>query len=167
MDLKVSITTKGKIFDAKGPQIVRDALEDTMYEATQFLEREVKQRTPIGVFGAKGGLASTIHGEVIAKGESLVKGIVGHQSAHGDVIEKGRTAGKTWPPEGVLLRWIELKMGVSGEQAKRLEFVIRRKIGQKGFPGAHMFEKALDEGWPKLKEIFDRGGFEITRNLNQ
>jgi len=167
MDLKVSIQTKGKIFEGKGPEIVHEALIGAIYEAIQFLERKVKQRTPIGVYGAKGGLASTIHGEVVGKGEPIVKGIVAHQSAYGDVIEKGRTAGKTWPPEGALLRWIEVKMGISGEQAKRLEFVIRRKIGQKGFPGAHMFEKALDEGWPKLKEIFDRGGFEIARNLNQ
>ncbi len=167
MELKVSISAKGKIFEGKAPEIVRDILEDTMYEATSFLEREVKLRTPIGVYGAKGGLLSTIHGEVISKGESIIKGIVGHQSLYGDVIEKGRTAGKAWPPEGALLRWIEVKLGVAGEQAKRLEFVIRRKIGQKGFPGAHMFEKTLDETWPRLKEIFDRGGFEIARELNQ
>ncbi len=166
MELKVSITTKGKIFEGKGPEIVRDALEDTMYEATQFLEEEVKKRTPLGVSKAKGGLVSTIHGEVISKGEPIVKGIVGHQSLYGDVIEKGRRAGK-WPPEGVLLRWIEVKLGVPEAQAKRLEFIIRRKIGQKGFPGAHMFENALDEGWPKLKEIFDRGGFEISRQLSE
>jgi hypothetical protein len=52
-------------------------------------------------------------------------------------------------------------------QAKRLEFIIRRKIGQKGFPGAQMFEKALDENMAKLMEIFDKAGFEITRELNQ
>ncbi len=76
MELKVSISAKGKIFEGKAPEIVRDTLEDTMYEAISFLEREVKLRTPIGVYGAKGGLLSTIHGEVISKGESIIKGMV-------------------------------------------------------------------------------------------
>ena len=167
MDFKVSIETKGKIFEGKAPEIVREALTDVMYEATAFLEREVKARTPRGVFGASGGLVSTIHGEVVGKGTTAIKGIVGHMSKYGDVIEKGRTAGKTWPPEGVLLRWIELKIGVADEMARRLEFVIRRKIGQKGFPGAHMFERALKEGWPRLKKMFDDAGFKIARKLSE
>lgn len=165
MELKVLISQKGKILEGKAPEIIRDNLTSAMYEATEFLEQKVKERTPLGV--TKGGsLRSTIHGEVEGKGTPVIKGIVGHQSAYGDVIEKGRTAGKAWPPEGVLLRWIELKFGKDEIEAKRLEFVIRRKMGRKGFPGAHMFEKALTEGWPKLTEIFDRMGFEITRELN-
>jgi len=167
MELKVSISTKGKIFEGKAPEIAQKALEDAMYEAVMFLEGEVKMRTPMGVFGTSGGLISTIHGEVMGKGMSAIKGIVGHQSIYGDVIEKGRRAGKTWPPQGALFRWIEVKMGVPEETAKRLEFVIRRKIGKKGFPGAAMFENALKQGWSKLKKIFDDAGFNITRKLNE
>jgi hypothetical protein len=167
MELKVSVTTKGKIFEGKAPEIIREQLTSAMYEATSFLEREVKKRTPTGVYGAKGGLVSTIHGEVLGKGTPMIKGIVGHgKGTYGDVLEKGRRAGKTWPPEGALLRWIEVKMGLDTVQAKRLEFIIRRKIGKKGFPGAQMFEKALDENMGKLTEIFDKAGFEITRELN-
>jgi hypothetical protein len=167
MDLKVGINLKGAIWDGKGPELVQAGLTSAMYEATSFLEREVKKRTPKGVGGAQGGLISTVHGEVTGKGVPVVKGIVAHGSAYGDVVDKGRRPGKKWPPEGVLLKWIELKMGVDEVQAKRLEFVIRRKIGKKGFSGALMFEKTLDETWPRLKDIFDRGGFEITRQLSQ
>lgn len=167
MELKVSVTQKGKIFEGVSHAIIQDNLSQAMYEATAFLEREVKKRTPQGVGGAKGGLMSTIHGEVIGKGTSVIKGIVSHQSKYGDVIEKGRTAGKTWPPEGALIRWIEVKMGLSGPEAKRIEFLIRRKIGKKGFPGAHMFERALNENWGRLQGIFERMGFEIARELSE
>ena len=167
MELKVSVTTQGKVFEGKATEVIREALTNVMYEATSFLEGEVRKRTPTGVFGASGGLVSTIHGEVAGKGTPVMKGVVGHQSAYGDVIEKGRRAGKTWPPEGALLRWIEMKMGVPGEAAKSLEFVIRRKIGQKGFAGVHMFENALKENWNKLETMFDRAGFNIARNLNE
>lgn len=163
MELRVSILTKGKIFEGKAPEIIQQARQESMYEATAYLESLVKQLTPTGVYGASGGLVSTIYGEVLEMGS---KGIIGHQSIYGDVIEMGRRAGKKWPPEGALLRWIEMKIGAQGKAAERLEFVIRRKIGQKGFPGAHMFDQAFKKGWPTLKEIFDRVGFKITRELN-
>jgi hypothetical protein len=174
MEFTATVETKGKIFEGKAPEIIQQALTAAMYEATQFLEAEVKKRTPIGVSGAKGGLVSTIYGEVVEKG---AKGIIGHQSAYGDVIEKGRTAGKKWPPEGVLLTWIKKILGVEGPfsdvksrrlmTAAKLEFLIRRKIGQKGFPGVHMFERAFKEGMPRLEKIFDDAGFKITEKLNE
>jgi len=166
MELKATVTAKGAIFEGKAPEIIQTALTSAMYEATQSLEKKVKAKTPVGVGGAKGGLLSTIYGEV-ERGIPVIKGIVATQSPYGEVIEKGRTAGKKWPPEGVLIRWIELKMGVDEATAQRLEFVIRRKIGKKGFPGAHMFERAFTESWPQIKGIFERAGFNIARELNE
>jgi hypothetical protein len=167
MEMKVVVTAKGKIFEGKGPEVIQENLTSAMYEGTQMLEREVKRRVPVGVFGAQGGLLSNIHGEVEGKGTPIMKGIIAHGSKYGDVIEKGRTAGKKWPPEGVLLRWIEVKLGADEKEAKRLEFVIRRKIGRKGFPGVHMFQNALEQSWPKLESIFDNMGFKITRELSE
>lgn len=166
MELKATVTAKGAIFEGKAPEIIQTALTSAMYEATQLLEKKVKAKTPVGVRGAKGGLLSTIYGEV-EKGTPVIKGIVAAQSPYGEVIEKGRTAGKKWPPEGVLIRWIELKMGVDEATAQRLEFVIRRKIGKKGFPGAHMFEQTFTQSWPQIKGIFERAGFNIKRKLNE
>jgi hypothetical protein len=167
MEYHVTVETKGKLLRGQGPKVVKENLTAAMYEATMFLEREVKKRTPKGVFGAQGGLNSTIHGEVRGKGSPVVRGIVAHGSKYGNVIEKGRRAGKAWPPEGTLLRWIEVKLGVEGSEAKRLEFVIRRKIGRKGFEGAHMFEDALEQNWGKVERIFDNMGFKIVRELDQ
>jgi len=166
MEFKVTIKKKGPVFDGSATKVVDRKLEDAMYEATQLLEREVKERTPRGVMGAQGGLLSTIHGEVLKKGTSVVKGVVGSSAEYAEVIEKGRRAGKKWPPEGALIRWIEVKLKVGREMAERLEFVIRRKIGRKGFPGVHMFEKALDENWHRIQKIFDRAGYEITRVID-
>lgn len=160
------VSEKGAFFEGKATEIIQREMSSAMYEATAFLESEVKEGTPQGVFGDQGGLLSTIHGEVIEKGETIVKGIVAHQSAYGDVVEKGRDPGKSWPPEGALLRWIEVQLDVGERAAKNLEFVIRRKIGQKGTKGAHMFENALKENWNRVAEIFDRHGFEIAKKIN-
>ena len=166
MERRVVITQKGSIFEGVVPEIVTGELTSAMTEATAFMEAEVKDRTPHGVFGTQGGLASTIFGQVAEKGVAVVRGEVGHQSKHGDVVEKGRTPGKAWPPEGALLRWIEVKLGVDEKEALKLEFVIRRKIGQKGFEGAHMFEEAYDEEWPTIKKIFDKYGFIIAKEID-
>jgi len=168
MKLQAEIKQKGPLLDGRAEGIIEKELLTAMYEATAFLEREVRERTPRGVYGAQGGLSATIHGEV-SKGSSVIKGIVGivgHQSRYGDVIEKGREPGKGMPPPGVLLRWIEVKLGVDERTAKSIEFVIRRKIGKKGFEGAHMFENALDENWDRVVGVFKERGFDIARKLN-
>jgi hypothetical protein len=161
------VTANGRIFNGQAPETIRTALMGVMYEATQYLEREIKKETPVGVSGAQGGLLSTVHGEVIQKGETVVRGVVATQSAYGEVVEKGRRAGKAWPPEGALLRWIELKMGVDAVQAKRLEFVIRRKIGRKGFRGKQMFEKTWESKFPVIQRMFETAGFTIARKINE
>jgi hypothetical protein len=66
----------------------------------------------------------------------------------------------------VLVRWIQLKFGVDAKTAQRIEFVVRRKIGQKGFPGFHMFEKALTENLGKIDAMADKEGFAIAVELN-
>jgi len=167
MRIEAVVTVKGHAFDGKGPEIVSRELTAAMYEATAYLEKTIKPFTPQGVYGAQGGLVSTIHGEVPVKGILLVKGVVAHGSKYGDVIEMGRTPGKGMPPEGSLVRWIEVKMGLDAETARKIEFVVRRKIGAKGFQGAHMFEKGFHEGWPMVQHIFEKRGFSIARELER
>ena len=85
MELKVIIQAKGKIFDGRAPEIIRENLLAFMVEATQYLERRVKGRTP-----RRTGLgALSIHGEVINKGTTVIKGVVGHTSKYLDFVERG------------------------------------------------------------------------------
>ncbi len=167
MDLKAVVSTKGTIFEGKAPETIRGPLLGAMYEAVAYLERKVRENTPRGVGGVKGGLLATIHGEVEEKGAPVIKGVVGHKSKYGEVIEKGRTAGKTMPPKGYLLQWIMFKMQIPMTEARRIEFIVRRSIGRKGFPGAEMFAATWDSEWPHVEGIFQRAGFTITRALNE
>lgn len=186
MELKATVTAKGKILDGMAPEIAQKNLESAMYEAVALLERAVKQNIRkagrVGVGGAKGGLLSTIHGEVIEKGMPIMKGIVATQSKYGLVIEKGRSPGQKMPPADALDRWIDVKLGTISRSAKTfksmdhalayiswkksISFLIRRKIGRKGFPGIYMFEKAWTENLPKIQRMFEKAGFNITRELN-
>ena len=166
MELKATVSMKGATFDGKAPEIIRKDLLSAMHEADAFLVRKVKEKTPQGVFGMQGGLISTIFDEVMQHGTEI-SGVVGHGSKYGDVIEYGRRPGKKMPPAGAMLRWVELKTGLSGKPAQRVEFLIRRKIGKEGFPGVHMFEKTFIESQGKLTQIFDQAGFDIAFHLSE
>lgn len=167
MELKAVVKTQGRLFHGNPTKTVEENLVSAMYEAIMFFERMVKKVTPKGVFGHKGGLVSGIFSEVV-KGFPVVKGIVATSPTHpyGEVIEEGRRAGKTMPPKGSLTRWIEVKFGLDTVAAERIEYVVRRKIGKKGFEGAHMFTESLEKYWSQFQSIFENGGFEIAKDLN-
>lgn len=167
MKINISVHTTGALLSGKGPDIVQKKLTRAIESATKLLDREVKARTPQGVFGAKGGLLGSIQNEVTGKGTLLVKGVVGSAHKYAEVIEKGRRPGKGIPPRGSLVFWIAKKFGIGANAAAKLEFVVRRSIGKKGFAGAHMFEKAFDENQGKIEAIFNKAGFDISKELSK
>lgn len=143
-----------------------------MHEATQFGTRRVKERTPQGVFGAQGGLLASIEPEVRETSQGVI-GLIATPHVYGLAVEKGRKPGGKMPPGGKgsksrpLLRWVTVKMGVTGKEADRVEFLVRRKIARKGTKGAFMFERTLDEDWPEFQNIFERYGVKIGRELER
>ena len=66
------------------------------------------------------------------KSERIKGGIkVGTNTGYGLYVEFGRPAGKM-PPRNVLLRWVQRKLGLSGNEAKSAAFFISKKIGKRG-----------------------------------
>jgi hypothetical protein len=164
--ITLKVTTQGALLDGKAPRIIQANLDGFVTEVTMFLWAEVKKRTPQGVFGAQGGLLGSIQADVVGKGTPMVKGTVMSAQKYAEVIEKGRTPGKGMPPEGTLVRWLEVKLGLSETEAKRIEFVVRRKIGVKGFKGRFMFEKSVTENLGTLDAIAERYGLKIAVELD-
>jgi hypothetical protein len=162
----VKLIEKGTLLTGRPAEEVRKAQLAAMHEATQFGVRRVKERTPQGVSGAQGGLMGSIQPDVISSGSKVI-GIIGTANPYGLVVEKGRRPKQKMPPPGVLLQWIELKLGVSREEAEQIELPIRRKIYQRGTKGAFMFEKTLEEDWADFQAIFERHGVRIARELGK
>ena len=166
MQVGIKVQTQGALLTGRAPMAIQQGLDRFVTEATMLLLAEVKKRTPQGVFGAQGGLLGSIQADIIGKGTPIVKGIVASAHRYAEVVEKGRSAGKGMPPMGSLVRWIEVKMGLSADQAKKIEFAVRRSIGRKGFKGAHMFEQALIGNLTRLQTMGDAAGIRIAAELN-
>lgn len=167
MNINISINTAGSLLSGTAPAIIQKGLERAITSATLLLYNEVAKRTPQGVYGAQGGLLSSIQHDVRYKGTPVVKGIVSSAQAYAEVIEKGRTPGKGMPPKGSLVRWLEVKMGLDAVSAAKIEYVVRRSIGRKGFPGAHMFENALNENISRVQAAFEKQGLSIAVELQK
>lgn len=165
MDIRISITGLDKIDNAKGSagKVLTAALD----EAVMFLVREIKLRTPQGVSGAQGGLLGSIQSDVEGRGSPLARGVIASNSQYGLVVEKGRRAGAAMPPREALVEWIAQKFGVDEDQARKLSWPVARAIAKKGtikrfgYDGARMFERAVDENLPALREIFRRNALDL------
>lgn len=166
------IIQKGTLLTGRPDDVVRKNLLGAMHEATQFGTRRVKERTPQGVFGAQGGLLASIEPEVRETSQG-VTGLIATPHVYGLVVEKGRKPGGKMPPGGKgsksrpLLRWVTVKMGVTGKEADRVEFLVRRKIARKGTKGAFMFQRTLEDDWSDFQNIFERYGVKIGRELER
>jgi hypothetical protein len=166
VNARLSINTTGALLQGQAGAVIQRNLDGLVDEATMFLTAEVKKRTPQGVSGAQGGLLGSIIGEVFNKGTALVKGLVMTANKYAEVIEKGRRPGKGVPHDA-LLDWIRVKLGITDpKELERVNYLIRWKIYQKGFAGAHMFEKALTENTAILEAMATRRGMMITQELN-
>jgi len=125
------------------PTETRAEIRSTLKRIASRVEKTVIEKTPRGVGGAA-GLAGSIHGEVVAYGDSHMARI-GTPLEYGAVIELGRRPGQARPPRGPLILWLQRKIGLPLEEAKRVSYALAVSIGSEGFEGAHMFEKTKAE----------------------
>jgi len=164
MEMKARVEKHGPVFDGHGPEIVQRELDRVITEAVAFLERDVKELTPVGVFGAQGGLLGSIAGEVRGRGTPAVKGIVASAQKYAEPVEKGTRP--HFPPLDPIQLWVERKLGIDASESRSVAFMIARAISRRGTKGQRMFERALEENWPVLERMFERAGFRITRRLD-
>ncbi len=72
-----------------------------------------------------------------------------------------------WPPKGVLVRWIQLVLGKSSEEAERLDYVIRRKIARFGTKPQPWLREAVDTIMPHVEGIFARRFEQAAKRLGR
>lgn len=164
MQITGRVSVNSSALKGQAPHIIQERCKAALHEACAFGKRQVMLRTPQGVSGAQGGLLGSIQFEVRPT-KYGVTGVIGTANPYGLVVEMGRRPGMGMPPKGTLLRWIEVKMGKSPEEAEAIEFPLRRSIGRKGTKGVEMFAKLLTDDRAALETIFDRHGFKLTAEL--
>jgi hypothetical protein len=99
---------------------IRAAAQKSLFFAAKTVQSAVIDFTPRW----KGGLQSNI---LIRPSDGGNRQTVYATGVVANVMEAGGTWTK-WPPHKPILEWVEGKLGLSGKDAKRAAFFIRRKI---------------------------------------
>ncbi|MEE9197237.1 MAG: hypothetical protein V3U45_03755 [bacterium] len=134
------------------------ALEDV---GDAILERS-DRNAPVGTTPGPDSLKQS--GERIPARASTWVAVV-YSSPHAAFVHEGTRP--HWPPKGVLVRWIQIKLSKTLEEAKRLDFVVRRKIAGFGTRPNPFLRKAADEVIPFIVSIFERAFADASSRLEQ
>ena len=149
---RLCVPTDAKAF-ATAPKIVEQELFAGMTESLLLAEREVKERTPVGVGGEAAGLKGDIAAQEPQVLADQIIGVVSTSLPHAVPVELGTKPHR--PPVQPLAEWARIVLGVSPERAERVGYAIAAKIARVGTEGAFMFERGLDAIRGPVAQIFE------------
>lgn len=73
-----------------------------------------------------------------------------YSAPYADIIEYGRQPG-TMPPPAALEKWVRRKLGVADKDARRVAFLVARKIKQRGTDPSPYIEPAIAQARIEFK----------------
>jgi len=134
------------------PELTQREMSVSLQEVLSLLEREVKERTPVGVGGA-GGLRGSVTHAMSGIAASGIAGKVYSPLSYAIPVELGTKP--HFPPVEPLVDWVQAKLGVPPNEARAVAFLVARKIATKGTEGRHMFEDAFRENTQQILRRLD------------
>ena len=148
----------------QAPEVVMEELEAAVLEGSLLVEREVRERTPIGV-GGGGGLAGSISARDPRRLADRVIGEVGTSLRYAAPVELGRRAGKPPPPLDPIIDWVRQKLGVPEADVQRAAQAVRWHIHRHGTQGAHMFRDGAAGAAPGVRAAYTAAAGRIAARL--
>lgn len=146
------------------PEIVIEELTAATAASQALLERETKERTPIGAHGL---LRSSIQSTTPVVMSGTVLGVVGSPMSYAESVELG-TKPHPVNQAGVdaIEDWVRYKLGISAEDAQRVAASVVWKIRMRGTPKVEMFSKTLEAQRQEVAGHFKDATTNITRRLS-
>ena len=142
------------------PAALRRGTERGLRRATELLERAVmaNAQTPLGAKSdaALGQLARSVTSELYEEeGRSFGQVFLAPPAdRYGLFVEVGTRP--HFPPPAALEGWVRQRLGVTNDrQARRIAFLIGRKIARRGTPGHFLFERALKENEARVVAVLE------------
>lgn len=157
-DIKAAVAITSAF--AQAPEIVLDELETAMGSAVAYLQRETQENTPT----AMGSLRQSFIGgvQVMALLDSVF-GTVSSPLPYALPVEMGTKPHH--PPLEPLINWVEVKLGLYGDEAESAARSIQRKIGRFGTPGYGMARFALIDGKDTIAAEFSDAAERIVARV--
>ena len=162
MGLEVTLDGGQALSDAlaRAPHIVDQELGAFMAVAIDHLATEVRDRTPSAFGHLRGSIAGTVRHSA-----GGVLGVVGTPLPYAIPVELGTKPHR--PPMQPLEDWARKKFGVPKREARRIAYLVARKIGREGTQGAFMFKKAFEANEGEITRQFDLALARIVNRIQQ
>jgi hypothetical protein len=144
----------------RAPELLQAQLYRDTMEASLLLEREIKERTPVGAYSALRSSISAREPEV-SGGE--IAGAVGTPLAYAVPVELGTKP--HFPPIEPLEDWVQAKLNVSPERASAVAWLVARKIAARGTEGTFMFAHGFAAVEGQVHDIYRRGAELIVAEI--
>lgn len=151
------LVTLAKAF-RNAPEFTLERFLAAMSEATQHLEREVKDAFPIG----SGDTRKTIFSDAFSTPAGVL-GVVGSASIAAAAVEFGTKP--HMPPVEAIQMWVEAKTGLAGKDAERVAWGVARKIRRDGTPAQQPFHKTYLAQHAAVSFIFHDAVQDIAQHL--
>lgn len=150
-DLRVSVTLGSLPAElADSPRTLTRAVQyAAVLAGTNYLWRKLASNTPKG---ATGKARQSVHGDV-SKGLTI-EGFVGYaEPASGYIIFPQEGTRPHWPPIAPLAYWAQRKFGLSADNARRVGYLIARKISRAGVKRQDFVGKTAREERERTQRI--------------
>jgi len=142
-----TVQATGPIFtDPRLGERYDDRIVAMLADVGAYAQRLAVDKAPTGVSqpGLRGSIESELRGTPAARVQEVSSSLV-----YAPIQEVGRQPKRPQPPPGALLVWIARKLGVGdAKEARRVEFLVARKIGRVGTTGYRFFEQAFAQASP-------------------
>lgn len=159
MSLDATVNMIGTIWTVEKYQALRAATKEAMNPALQHLERELKAATPV----ASGKMQDSIHAVFWPSGQG---GKVVNEMWQGIPIDAGSQAG--FHPVEPMRQWVEVKLGITGDEAKRVAYAIIYDHANLGQDPANFWWATFDRLTPTLNaQYLGPVGADIVSKLNK
>lgn len=123
----------------------------TMNKVTSIVQDRLVVNTPVFLGNLRGSYYTQVTGSPL-----MLSGKVASDLVYGQVVDQGRPAGATPPPVDAIEFWVRRKLGVSGDEARSVAYLIARAIGRRGIKAVRMVDKAVKQAEPiKVKLYMD------------
>lgn len=115
----------------------------TMQKLVTVVKDRLVIHTPVFLGNLRGSYYPQITGEPLNLTGKVISDLI-----YGLPVDQGRPAGKPPPPIDAIEYWVRRKLGVDGNEARQVAYLIARAIGRRGTKAVNMVQKATNEAEP-------------------
>lgn len=151
MQVTLRFKLSGPLLEGKyAAMFDREMLRATQ-ESVKLVAGRIRAKSPMG---ATKKLKTGIRGRALSPFRGVIK-VEGPAAKYAEFRELGRRAGR-WPPVEPIRKWVRVILRPPRRELDKVTFLVRRKIGEEGYKGAHFFRSTAAKSEKDVQRIFDR-----------